>query len=268
MFLISPANFGTSGNVKLIDVLTSLGLLTNLKLCLDAGDSASYSGSGQVWADLSGGGFDFNRGATSSPSTDDPTFNGVAGNQSSSEYWSGDGGDYLTLGQANPTWVNDIPKNNAKYGVGAWIYYPNSASIQGVIGTFTLTATSAFNLGVNANRTFGLNVESVATNNVLTIVSTATVPINAWTFLGLSVDEGAATGFLQINGTQEAKVTTYTSPDTSNSDHILKVMDDGSGATRAANGARMANMAVWGGTSPTQTQMTNLFDATRGKFGL
>ena len=45
------------------ETLTLLGLTTNLKLCLDAGDLASVaSGSQTKWLYVSGGGYDFFRG--------------------------------------------------------------------------------------------------------------------------------------------------------------------------------------------------------------
>lgn len=86
---------------------------------LDATDADSYPGSGQTWANLiaspaDGSGqtdFDVWRGGSSSASTDDPTFNGTAGD--SAAYWSFDGGDFFrcTLSAANQptlwkTWVS------------------------------------------------------------------------------------------------------------------------------------------------------------------
>ena len=51
------SGFGSGqANVSLIDILTALGLTTNLKLCLDAGDSVSYDGTSQDWVDRSGAG--------------------------------------------------------------------------------------------------------------------------------------------------------------------------------------------------------------------
>ena len=69
----------------------------NLVCHLDAGDADSYSGSGQIWSDLSVEGNDFYLGATSSSQASDPTFNGAAGGESSGEYFSLDGGDWFTV---------------------------------------------------------------------------------------------------------------------------------------------------------------------------
>jgi hypothetical protein len=89
---------------------------------LDATDADSYSGSGQTWANLidtpaDGSGqtaFDVWRGASSSASTDDPTFNGTAGD--SAAYWSFDGGDFFrcTLSAANqPALWKNMGKSNS-----------------------------------------------------------------------------------------------------------------------------------------------------------
>ena len=43
------------GTDNLADAIAGLGLGTNLQLCLDAGDIASYDGTSQIWNDRSGG---------------------------------------------------------------------------------------------------------------------------------------------------------------------------------------------------------------------
>lgn len=68
--------------LKMIDILRYLGLDTNLLLCLDAGDAASYSGTGHTWADVSGSGNDFLKTATG------VTFTGTAGSLGSGCYFS------------------------------------------------------------------------------------------------------------------------------------------------------------------------------------
>lgn len=73
----APASF------KLIDILTFLGLDSGLECCLDAGDAASYSGTGATWNDVSGLARHFTRGGT------DPVFNGAAGSLGSTNYWTG-----------------------------------------------------------------------------------------------------------------------------------------------------------------------------------
>ena len=103
------------------------GVVPSTCFHLDATDTGSYSGSGQVWANLtavpadgsSKTDYDFYLGNTSSPDTDDPTFNGTPG--SPSAYWSTDGGDYFTSIVRSPS--PGILKNMHKTtgGTAWWI---------------------------------------------------------------------------------------------------------------------------------------------------
>ena len=104
------------------DVINALGLTGGLKLVLDAGDVSSYS-SGQSWLDLSGNGYDFYLGDTSSSESSDPTFNGTPGNLSTSEYFAFDGGDYFIYDSANETWMQNIHKDNAKFTICIWFKF-------------------------------------------------------------------------------------------------------------------------------------------------
>ena len=79
-------------------------------MLLDAGDLASYA-TGQVWADVSGAANNYNRGITSGAEASDPTFAGIAGDLSNREYFSFDGGDYLTPAAAptfGATWHRSV----------------------------------------------------------------------------------------------------------------------------------------------------------------
>lgn len=77
-------------------MIISAAGLADLNLCLDAGDIHSFpSSTSQTWLDTSGNGNDYFRGLDSGASTNDPTFNGVVGARSPSEYFSFDGGDYF-----------------------------------------------------------------------------------------------------------------------------------------------------------------------------
>lgn len=86
---------------------------------LDATISASYSGTGQTWANLVASpndganqtDYDFWLGADNTATTNDPTFNGTAGD--SGAFWSFDGGDWFTL-KSIPTAFNDILKPTGK----------------------------------------------------------------------------------------------------------------------------------------------------------
>ena len=110
----------------LITAITTAGLTSGIQYALDAGDSNSYSGTGQSWLDTSGNEQDFFRGADGSASTDDPTFNGTAGGLSDTEYWSFDGGDFFRYDSAQETWMDNLHKNNARFAFMAWVFVKHS----------------------------------------------------------------------------------------------------------------------------------------------
>jgi len=84
---------------------------------LDATRSDSTDGSSQTWSNRTAApadsaaqtDYDFYRGANSTATTDDPTFNGSAG--STAAYWSFDGGDFFSLKSGtNTTFLNNLHK--------------------------------------------------------------------------------------------------------------------------------------------------------------
>lgn len=249
------------------EVITRLGLTTNLETCLDAGAGASYT-SGQKWLDLSGNGVDFFRGTTSSAQASDPTFNGSADGRSSAEYWSFDGGDSFTHDAANLTWMNNLHKNNAIFSFCAWIYCPSSAAwaITGTgdgsnsIGFLWIQNTSAMQIFCgDGTAPFILDINL----NTLPFPS-----LNTWTFVGMALNEGSATGFGQQNGTQESFTSTYSTPSASNASFTMRIGSLGNGVSPVPSGSRMASIAAWEGTALTTTDMMNIYNATRSRFGV
>ena len=84
------------------------------QIIMDSADSDCYSGSGQNLLDLSGNDYDFFLGTSASAASDDPTFNGTAGDMSADTYFSFDGGDTfkqnITAGSL-PAWLQNISKS-------------------------------------------------------------------------------------------------------------------------------------------------------------
>jgi len=271
MFLINPYAFGSASNLKFIDVLTSLGLTTNLKLCLDAGDAASYSGSGQVWADTSGGGYDFNRGTGSGSDSADPTFNGVAGNQSSSEYFGYDGGDYFTLGQTNPSWANSFHKAGAKLTIAGVFYWSSMDNINknSLIGDDGASGVG-FSFGSSGSLLRHVSVGiAVGVTFVYTKISSGACNDNSWNFYALSMDMDTGVVIFSINGANEA----YTSqsfsgtPSSSAAAYALRIGDLGDGSNIENTGNRVGEVAMWD-RALSQTELTALFNTIRGRFGI
>jgi hypothetical protein len=265
----------------MIDVIKHLGLTSGLKLCLDAGDANSYSGSGQVWSDLSGGGYHFNRGADSSAGSDDPTFNGVAGRQSASEYWSFDGGDEFRLAQSNPSWIENLHKNNAIWSFALWIYYVGGGA--NTVSPLFLTGDSGADVG------FSLAIDhdnDLSFVNVLNAVNTTepfsfsatysqAVPKNAWTFLAHSYTESTGIVSSRINDAHADEigaVGSYTSPSSSSATFVARIGKTSTSAGPAGqqvfpSGTRLNTLAAWEGVALTPAQITAIYDATKAKFG-
>jgi hypothetical protein len=261
----------TSRKAVMIEAINSLGLNTGLKLCLDAGDINSYSGSGQKWLDTSGNGYDFDFGASGSVEGVDPTFSGTAGRQSASEYINFADGDYMEYDTSNETWMNNLHKNNALFTIATWAFVPtindtvciicgdNGGNTTDIgISLFVRQSTSV--LALNVNR-------GTSGSNALTLSGSA-VNINAWNFLALSLDEAGNSATMQVNGTQTSHSATYSSPSASNASYTFRLADDGDASIAAQAGFRLANFSAWESVALSATAVDNLYQATRSKFGL
>lgn len=266
---VMPSARGTS----LINTIKNLGLTSGLKLCLDPGDLNSYDGSSQIWKDLSGGGYDFNRGSGSSSDAADPTFNGTAGKLSSGEYFSFDGGDWLTLGQVNPSWVNDMHKDNAKFSLIAWLYSPNIATgtseiIFGTADNQTASVGVDIAIGGISDGDFGFAMRNSlgTTNRVLT--ASARLVSAQFNFVGLSYDESAGSVVLRINSSQETPSLSYTSPSAASASYTARIGDGGNGNRPLKANDRLGQIAVWGGIAIGATALSSIFTATRGRYGV
>jgi hypothetical protein len=266
---------GVSGNQSLFDVLTALSLTTNLEVCLDAGDSTSYS-SGQSWLDRSGNGFDFFLGATDSVASDDPTFNGTAGGLSSEEYFSFDGGDFFRYDGTNETWMNNLHKNSAKFSIASWVRTPNAGSHQRFIGT---NAGADTNIGVHfqiqSNEVVSIYITAGGGATAMSFASDDAVSVDTWHFLGVSVDEatGAGGGFLYLDGaylqvgSADTFDATYTSPTTSDATYTMEIGAGGNAAGAVVNTFRIALVAMWEGSVITSANFDSIYAQTRGRFG-
>lgn len=246
---------------SLATIISRLGLTSGLKLVLDAGEAASYT-SGQSWLDLSGNGYDFFLGASNTPSTDDPTFNGTAGALTASEFWSFDGGDYFRYDSANEAWMGNIHKDNAKFTIIAWLY-PNVGSNHVVLGNNGGAVTSGvgFHFGLQSDDKLFMRV---ANGGVGALGGTSTIGVTnaAWNFIGVTIDEAATTGAYQVNATQQAFTSTYTSPSAAAPSFTTEVGARGNASTPFPNGSRLAMVAAWEGVALSTAQMTSLYNAT------
>tara|TARA_Y100001963_G_C6792809_1_gene456635 strand:- start:779 stop:1624 length:846 start_codon:yes stop_codon:yes gene_type:complete len=269
---------GVGGNKVFKDIIDDASLATNLKLCLDAGDENSYSGSGTKWLDTAGSGYDFFRGSTNSASTDDPTFNGTAGDISDSEYWSFDGGDYFQYDTSNESWMNNLHKDNADFTIATFLY--TSGGLEGgICGTMAATwANVGFNLILTTSNTINFRVARGAHSPEAFAGVTSTTALNtsAWNFVAISIDEatGSGGGFFYQNGaynqvsSSDTFNAAYSSPSSSSATYAFNIGAVGNGAEKMQNTIRMGGLMIWEGGALTKANLDTLWAEMRGRYNL
>jgi hypothetical protein len=275
-----PGMMGTQGSVlqpncTLLEAIKFVGVETNLRVCLDAGDSRSYDGSSQTWTDQSGGGFSFFRGTTGSGEASDPTFNGTAGRQSSGEYFSVDGGDWFTLNQSNPSWLDSFHKASAKFTICEWVYLNNivsTSSFFGSIGDNQVSGATGAGITFGSSGSTLLALDFLVTNAVPAVVyekkTSNTATNNSWNFLSVSVDMTIGTVIYRINGNTETYTSqSYTSPASVTSKSTIQLAAGGGGAFPDSTGERWGEVALWD-RALSATELSNLFTATRQRYGV
>lgn len=275
---LSGFGSGFSGGSRLYDVILNLGLTTGLQLCLDSGDSLSYT-SGQSWLDRSGNGYDFFLGADGSATATDPTFAGAVGDQSA--YWSFDGGDYFRYDSTNEAWMNRLHQNNAIFTIVSFCF---PAIPNGVPATNrTLLATNgghvsspAIGIGVDPDGNIRVSNGPSSPANVLSASPTSKANDLAWNMTGISLDEasGAGGSFCYLNGAynqvsgSDTFNGTYTSPSASDASYKMEICARGNALLPVGSGTRLSCLAIWDGIILTKVNMDSIWDAMRGRFGL
>lgn len=255
-------------------VIARLGLMTNCKLILDAGDDASYPASGTKWLDLSGGGYDFFRGTTNGADATDPTFNGTNGRNSGSEYWTSDGGDMFTYDTTNETWMQNLHKANVVSSGLAWIYKSaagNFVFIGNTGGAGTLNTGFAWRIDASATPNVGIWINNASVGAlVVTTQDVATgISLGTWSLHGYRLDIPNGTMSYFVNGvsvtTQSASLS---SPAAGNSSFVTQVAGRGNSNSPMIANDRYASLVMWEGRAITIAEMCAYWMATRGKFGI
>lgn len=259
----------------LLAAINRKGLASNLQLCLDIGDAASYGfGGGQTWVDRSGHVVDFFRGSTSAVQTVDPTPNGSAGDLSGGTYWGFDGGDYF---QANTGasgyaaalagWISNIHKDSARFTLFAW-FYPAATGTMCLMGTSGIQA--AGDRGFQWWSFTGANqmIFSLKHGLATSPSDPNTFNLAAWNCIALSVDEPAGTATFFVNGKFSVQGCVYSGADTSNATNTIMIGGTGnSGDLRPLpNGSALSQVAAWD-TPLTQAQIMKLWQGTKARFG-
>lgn len=246
------------------------GVVTDgLQLHLDAGDAASYSGSGQVWSDLTANGYDFHFGTTSSAEGSDPTFNGTAGNKSGNEYMSTDGGDrFQSVSDLSSTVLRLLGREDQPFTLEVWHYYIGSTD-QHIFANIAVPATGngmefRFSRGGSGDEV-GMSYGVVPVQESTTKLTSNEWHQTAWT--------GQADGVVDcdyyINGASAAptyqEASGFTSGESSFGGVTLFTRTNGGFAS--PSGSRLAIVRVYDRIL-TAAEVLRNFNADKGRFGL
>ena len=262
------ANAPVAGNETLYQIIDGLGLTTNLKVCLDAGDSASYDPSVQQvsWLDTSGNGQDFFRGQSSlTPQSSDPVFNGSAGGLSSNEYWSFDGTKYFTYDTTNETWMTSLHKDNAVGSFVVMFYNVGSGGSYNHFGTHDVSPGTGVTFSKNSANQLRWFVRN-GSSTVFSFTTTETRTTAGWCFAGMSVNEASNSLLIKYDTNDISTTCTYSSPSTGSAAITARIAS-GNGDIDYPNNSRMACFAAWD-TNLTAQNLTDIYDAIKGRFGL
>ena len=237
------SGFGGGGRLKLISILRSLNLTSGLLFCLDAGDSDSYSGTGQTWNDVSGSANHFNRGTTSGSDSTDPTFNGSAGALSESEYFSSDGGDFFRL--ASGTFDDGWSQNNGAYTflVVAWpdSFAANVSLFGNCSNASRHDGTTAY---FNTSEKVSHNIDTADAAGTSTNNSTASAVAQKPNLVIVGWDEATPTGKIKLNA-NALQTPSWSASTLTNAAGTLEILASGAGQNIAPASTRVYMAAAW-----------------------
>jgi hypothetical protein len=252
----------------MIDVIKHLGYQTNLQFVVDAGDAASYAGSGDTVSDVSGSAFHWQVGSAAGADANDPTYVGVAGRQSSGEYFRSVSFDDELYAAARSTFTDSLHQNNAVFTYVAWVRMAQHDAVNGA--SFFRTGAAAATRGVLlgdgiVGNDLALGVYTSAAAVVADIQTGLTLPTTSWMFVALALDEAAGTWRARVNGNVASGAVTYSSPEAGASGIVPRIgsTNDQAGGYSGDNNS----VAMWS-RMLSAAELTALYTATKTKFGL
>jgi len=222
---------------------------TNLMVWVDAGQIASYSGSGATWTDLSGNGKTYTL-------TNSPTFSSLSGGGVIT--FAGASSQYATTAT---TLFNSTTTNT--YSVNIWVYPTGAGQIVSVDGQST--PNTAYHYTAIEITAAGLIYFGQWTGAMTTIITSAR-SLNAWYNLAITYNGTTATAY--INGTSVGSNTIIWSAPGANTFFALMSQDatNMSGTTAYASGSVGAFMVY--NRALTADEVTTNFNALRGRYGI
>lgn len=246
------------------------GSIPNAVFELDAGLIGSFTGGGSTnWMNVVASPADSSSQSSYDFTKTGPTFNGSAGANSASEYFSSDGGDYFLLTGSNTTFVNSLHKDNAVFTWYGFLRLGTSDITE--VGLFgTQSALSGIGISITLN-SGGNAVFTQGSGSANTIKTTSTFPAAVTTsaFVALSYTESTGVGLFYWNGASkvtESFTQAYTSPSSSAASSKPTVLGAGENFYLSSSGTRiwrtgMFNLAL------SEAQLDALFNLYKSKLG-
>lgn len=255
------------GKENLFQTISRLGLTTSLNVCLDAGASESTNGTSQTWTDLSGSGNNYFRGTTSGVDATDPTFNGTAGNLSSSEFFSNDGGDKFA-----PTATQSFSDNWHKSG-GAWtvmaVLRPNGGVTPAIWTNTNGPSASSPGLTVLLYSLTGpphVLRYFVSNTNTTKVSAVSSVNITDTAVNFVLVGRSDATQLvMNVNGTVDVSVPGASTATNAPSGPMF-IWENGAGSDIPPLGSRLFCLALWS-RQLSSAESTLLYENLKPRFG-
>lgn len=254
------------GNPTFMQMITTAGLTTNLKLCLDAGDIASWPGSGTKWLDTSGGGYDFYLGTNGSTSA--PTFSGTPGAKTSNEYWSG-ADKFFTYSAANASWMNAMSQPGTSFTFMILAYMGTGArrSFFGTMGFPAGFDSIGILFGHRSSDTDGEFLENnglAAGAGLVQNTFNSLWSVNTWYFTGLACTYGASgSGYYNEGSLGRTFNECPTGNSSSAATYTMQIGASGDNTQGMGSADRIACVAAWQGTRLTQANMDTLYTALK-----
>ncbi len=223
------------------------GVITdNLVLNLDAGDSSSYSGSGNTWTDLSS-------------SNNDGTINGATYNSGNGGYFDFDGSnDSISF-----TLSNDFAFGTGDFTIEAWVRF----AAVGDGGTISETRENAVGNPARQGLGFGMRSNRITiwsgVTNTFIIDKTLSLPINAWHHVIVS----------RSSGTLKSYINTVEETSSSNTHNFTRrnlfigrnINDSSTGGTTWGN-QDQALLRIYKGKGFSAADVQRNFDATKSRY--
>lgn len=247
---------------------------------LDATDAASTDGTSQTWSNLiaspaDGSGqtvFDFYRGSNASATTDDPTFNGSAGDPGA--YWALDGGDYFQCLSAATSsgFISTAHRTGAAYWFAVAAQFPTLSAGHVLFGNISGGGSSGTDRGIcidlqSAGWRFTTRYGSTSAERVRAL-SSITPTASTDTLLIISYSQASGSLRLWQNNRTKTSISHVVGANTTDASGVMRLGDDvsGGGGQILPNNTRIYAFA--GGNSYIDdTEAGIIFDFFNAKHG-